>query len=51
MPYKSEKQRKYFHANRRRLEAKGVDVDEWDRKSRGKKLPLFSRLVKRRRQK
>lgn len=39
MPYKSEKQRKYFHANRKRLESQGVNVAEWDRKSKGKKLP------------
>ena len=39
MPYKSEKQRKYFNANREKLEADGVDVDEWNKASKGKKLP------------
>jgi hypothetical protein len=39
MPYVSDAQRKYFHANKQRLEAQGVDVDEWDRASKGKKLP------------
>lgn len=39
MPYASEAQRKYFNANRERLEAQGVDVDEWNESSRGKKLP------------
>jgi hypothetical protein len=39
MPYKSEAQRKYFHANKAKLEAEGVDVDEWDRATKGKKLP------------
>lgn len=39
MPYVSESQRKYFNANRKRLEAQGVDVDEWNDASRGLKLP------------
>jgi hypothetical protein len=39
MPYKSEAQRRYFNANREKLEAEGVDVDEWNDSSKGKKLP------------
>jgi len=39
MPYASDAQRKFFHANRQRLESQGVDVDEWDRASKGKNLP------------
>lgn len=39
MPYKSDAQRRYFNANRAKLEAQGVDVDEWNDSSRGKKLP------------
>ena len=39
MPYTSEAQRKYFNANREKLEAEGVDVDEWNESSKGKKLP------------
>lgn len=39
MPYKSDKQRKFFHANKEELESQGVDVEEWDEESRGKKLP------------
>ena len=39
MPFKSDAQRKFFHANKAKLEAQGVDVDEWDRASKGKKLP------------
>ena len=39
MPYKSDAQRRFFHANKAKLEAQGVDVDEWDRASKGKKLP------------
>lgn len=39
MPYKSDKQRKYFNANRKSLEKQGVDVDEWNKESKGMKLP------------
>lgn len=39
MPYKSEAQRKFFHANKGKLEAQGVDVGEWDKATKGKKLP------------
>ncbi len=39
MPYKSEAQRKYFHANKNKLAKQGVDVKEWDQESEGLKLP------------
>lgn len=39
MPYVSDAQRRYFNANRQRLEAQGVDVDEWNEASKGKPLP------------
>lgn len=39
MPYKSDAQRKYFNANRAKLEKQGVDVDEWNSASKGMKLP------------
>lgn len=39
MPYKSDAQRGYFNANRDKLEKQGVDVDEWNSASKGKKLP------------
>ena len=39
MPYKSLAQERYFNANRKRLEAQGVNVDEWNQASKGKKLP------------
>jgi hypothetical protein len=39
LPYVSDAQRKFFNANRERLAAQGVDVDEWNNASRGKKLP------------
>lgn len=39
MPYKSIAQERYFHANKKKLEAQGVNVAEWDKASKGKKLP------------
>lgn len=39
MPYASQAQERYFHEHKAELEAKGVDVGEWDRASKGKKLP------------
>lgn len=39
MPYSSDRQRRYFNANRKQLESEGVDVDEWNKSSKGKKLP------------
>jgi hypothetical protein len=39
MPFKSTAQRAYFNANRAKLEAQGVDVDEWNKASKGLKLP------------
>ena len=39
MPYKSLAQEAYFHRNKKKLESQGVNVSEWDRASKGKKLP------------
>ena len=39
MPYKSIQQEKYFNANRKELEAQGVNVDAWNKASKGLKLP------------
>jgi len=39
MPYSSKKQQAYFNANRTKLEAQGVNVDEWNASSKGEKLP------------
>jgi hypothetical protein len=39
LPYVSAAQRGYFHAHKKELEKQGVDVSEWDRASKGKKLP------------
>lgn len=42
MPYVSRAQERYFNANRDKMERQGVDVDEWNRASKGKKLPARS---------
>ena len=39
MPFKSDAQRKFFNANRAKLEKQGVNVDEWNESSKGKSLP------------
>ena len=39
MPYKSLAQERYFNANRDKLEAQGVNVDEWNEASKGRELP------------
>lgn len=39
MPYKSKLQERFFNAHRKQLEAKGVNVSEWNTASKGKKLP------------
>lgn len=39
MPFKSQAQERYFNANREKLKAQGVDVDEWNHSSKGLKLP------------
>jgi hypothetical protein len=39
MPYASDAQRKYFNANRAKLEAQGVNVNEYNKASKGMDLP------------
>lgn len=39
MPYASDSQRRYFHANKEKLEKQGVNVKEWDEVSKDLKLP------------
>ena len=50
MPYVSKAQRNYFHANRAKLEAEGVDVAGWDRETGNRPLPerVGKRKTKRR---
>lgn len=38
MPYKSQAQERYFNTNKAKLESQGVNVDEWNQASKGKKL-------------
>lgn len=38
-PYKSRAQEGYFHEHKKELEKQGVNVSEWDKASKGKKLP------------
>ncbi len=39
MPYKSLAQEGYFHTHKAQLAKKGVSVSEWDKASKGLKLP------------
>lgn len=39
MPYKSKAQAAYFNIHKKELQAKGVNVTEWNQASKGKKLP------------
>lgn len=45
-PYKSKAQEAYFNANKEKLEKHGVDVDEWNEASKGKKLPAKAKKGK-----
>jgi hypothetical protein len=47
-PYKSDAQRKLFHAKLARHEISKKVVDEWDAASKGKKLPPRLRKRKKR---
>ena len=44
MPYKSEAQAAYFNIHKKELEKQGVDVDEYNRESKGMKLPKKIKL-------
>ena len=46
MPYKSLAQERYFNANKGILGREGVDVNEWNQASKGKKLPAKVRQGK-----
>lgn len=39
MPYKSQAQEAYFNVHRKELEKQGVNVGEWNKESKGMKLP------------
>jgi hypothetical protein len=39
MPFSSQKQEAFMNANRSKMENQGVNMDEWNAASKGKKLP------------
>lgn len=39
MPFRSKEQQRYFFANRKKLEAQGVNVQEWIDSTGDKRLP------------
>lgn len=39
MPFVSKRQQRYMYANKKKLKKKGVDVDEWAKKTDFSKLP------------
>jgi len=39
MPYKSKAQAAFFNIHKKQLEKQGVNVEEWNRASKGKKMP------------
>jgi hypothetical protein len=43
MPYKSKAQAAYFNIHKKVLKSKGVDVSEWNKATKGKKLPKKSK--------
>jgi hypothetical protein len=46
MPFKSKAQAAYFNIHKKELEKQGVDVNEWNKESKGLKLPKkVSRLA------
>lgn len=46
MPYKSQKQAAYFNVHKKELEKEGVDVNEWNKSSKGLKLPKRAKKKK-----
>ena len=46
MPYKSKAQASYFNTHRKQLEAQGVNVDEWNQASKGKRMAKKKRKIK-----
>ena len=39
MPYKSKAQKAYFNIHKKELEKQGVNVNEWNKESKGMDLP------------
>lgn len=51
MPFKSIAQMRYFNANRAKLEKQGVDVDEWNKASKGRMSRLAYHVAKHKKKK
>lgn len=47
MPYKSKAQAAYFNIHKKELEKQGVNVGEWNKASKGKKMPKRAKPKKR----
>jgi len=47
MPYKSKAQAAYFNIHKKQLEKQGVNVGEWNKASKGKKMPKRAKPKKR----
>lgn len=48
MPYKSKAQAAYFNIHKKELEKQGVNVAEWNKASRGKKMVARVKKTKKR---
>jgi hypothetical protein len=44
--YSSKKQRAYFNIHKAELEKQGVNVDEWNKESKGMKLPEAAKKIR-----
>lgn len=42
MPYKSKAQAAYFNIHKKELEKQGVNVNEWNKSSKGRSIPRRS---------
>ena len=51
MPYKSIAQMRFFNANKAKMEKKGVDVDEWNKSSKGRTSRLAYHVAKNKKKK
>lgn len=47
MPFKSKAQAAYFNIHKKELEKQGVNVGEWNKASKGKKMPKRAKPKKR----
>ena len=45
-PFKSKAQAAHFHIHKKQLQKEGVNVSEWDKASKGLKLPKHKKKTK-----